>query len=215
VYALDEYPSLPEAIGAYLEEESPPEKPEQAVLAVTSPITGDQVSLTNHPLTFSIEAVRRRFGLRRLRVINDFAANAAVIPHLVETERLQIGPGAPVASAPIGIIGPGTGLGVSALMPIAAGWTPIEGEGGHATIAPANAQESAVLELVRKRYDHVLAERVLPGAGLVNLYNALCDLAGVPAAPFTPPQITDPRTWDEACALAMPRRCSARCPRKT
>jgi glucokinase len=102
-----------------------------------------------------------------------------------------------VASAPIGIIGPGTGLGVSALMPIAAGWTPIEGEGGHVTIAPADAQESDVLELLRKRYDHVSAERVLSGAGLVNLYNALCELAAVPAAPFTPSQITDPRTWSE------------------
>ena len=79
VYALDDYPSLPETIGAYLEEESPLEKPDQAVLAVASPITGDQVTLTNHPWTFSIEAVRKRFGLRRLRVINDFAANAVAI----------------------------------------------------------------------------------------------------------------------------------------
>jgi glucokinase len=197
VYELDEYPSLPEAIGAYLEQESPPEKPEQAVLAVASPITGDQVTLTNHPWTFSIEAVRKRFGLRRLRVINDFAANAVAVPRLTEVDRLQIGLGAPVAGAPIVVIGPGTGLGVSALIATASGWTPIEGEGGHVTIAPANAQESAVLELLRKRYDHVSAERLLSGAGLVNLYNVLCQLAAVPAAPFTPPQITDPRTWEE------------------
>jgi glucokinase len=197
VYALDDYPSLPEAIGAYLEEESPLRKPDQAVLAVASPITGDQVTFTNHPWTFSIEAVRERFGLRRLRVINDFAANAVAIPHLAEADRLQIGPGAPVPGAPIGLIGPGTGLGVSALIPTASGWTPIEGEGGHVTIAPADAQESAVLELLRKRFDHVSAERVLSGAGLVNLYNALCELAGAPAASFTPPQVTDPRTWEE------------------
>ena len=50
VYALDDYPSLPEAIGAYLEEESPLKKPDQAVLAVASPITGDQVTFTNHSL---------------------------------------------------------------------------------------------------------------------------------------------------------------------
>ena len=130
-------------------------------------------------------------------MINDFAANAVAIPHLAEADRLQIGPGAPVANAPIGIIGPGTGLGVSTLIPIAGGWTPIEGEGGHVTMAPADAQESAVLELMRRRYDHVSAERVLSGAGLVNLYNVLCELAAVPAAPFTPPQITDPRTWAE------------------
>lgn len=196
-YALNDHPSLVEAIGTYLAEESPSARPGQAVLAVASPVTGDQVTLTNHPWTFSIEAVRKQFGLGRLRVINDFAANAVAVPHLTDGDRLQIGPGSAVADAPIGVIGPGTGLGVSALMRMPDGWTPIEGEGGHVTMAPADAHESAVLELMRRRYDHVSAERVLSGPGLVNLYNVLCELAAKPAAPFTPPQITDPRTWDE------------------
>jgi glucokinase len=64
-------------------------------------------------------------------------------------------------------------------------------------MAPADPEESAVLDLMRRRYDHVSAERVLSGAGLVNLYNALCELAGAPAAPFAPAQITSPRTWSE------------------
>ena len=147
------------------------------MLAVASPITGDHVAFTNHPWTFSIEAVRKSFGLKRLRVINDLAANALAIPHLADDDRLQIGPGSPVAGAPVGVIGPGTGLGVSALMPVPGGWTPIEGEGGHVTMAPADAQESAVLELMRRRYDHVSAERVLSGSGLVNLYGVICELA--------------------------------------
>jgi glucokinase len=64
-------------------------------------------------------------------------------------------------------------------------------------MAAASAQESTVLDLMRKRYDHVSAERLLSGPGLVNLYGALCELAGVPAAPFTPAQITSPRIWEE------------------
>ncbi|MGZ3326239.1 MAG: glucokinase [Xanthobacteraceae bacterium] len=195
VYALDDYSSLTETLHAYLADEAPLARPEQAVLAMASPITGDQVTLTNHPWTFSIEAVRKHFGLTRLRVINDFAANAVAISHLKEADRLQVGRGFPVSGAPIGVLGPGTGLGVSALMPTPGGWTPIEGEGGHVTMAPADAQESAVLELMRRRYDHVSAERVLSGAGLVNLYSVLCELAAVPAAPFTAPQITDPGIW--------------------
>jgi glucokinase len=195
VYALDDYSSLTETLHAYLADEAPPARPGQAVLAMASPITGDQVTLTNHPWTFSIEAVRKHVGLTRLRVINDFAANAVAISHLKEADRLQVGRGFPVSGAPIGVLGPGTGLGVSALMPTPGGWTPIEGEGGHVTMAPADAQESAVLELMRRRYDHVSAERVLSGAGLVNLYSVLCELAAVPAAPFTAPQITDPGIW--------------------
>jgi len=165
VYALNDYPSLSRAIDAYLAEESPTARPGQAVLAVASPITGDQVTLTNHTWTFSIEALRRHVGLRRLRVINDFAANALAIPYLSESDRVQIGAGLPVSDAPIALIGPGTGLGVSALIPTQSGAVPIPGEGGHVTMAPANARESAVLDLMRKRYDHVSAERVLSGPG--------------------------------------------------
>jgi glucokinase len=197
VYALNDHPSLIDAIEAYLTEESPPVSPMQAVLAVAAPVTGDQVTLTNHPWTFSIEALRQHLKLRRLLVINDFAANAVAIPYLGKSDHTQVGFGAPVADCPIGLIGPGTGLGVSALMPTPNGAIPVQGEGGHVTMAPADAQESAVLDLMRGRYDHVSAERILSGPGLVNLYNALCELARAPAAPFTPAQITNPRTWDE------------------
>ena len=197
VYALNDYPSIFHAIDTYLAEVPPAARPGQAVLAVASPITGDQVTLTNHTWTFSIEALRRHVGLRQLRVINDFAANALAIPHLGESDRVQIGAGLPVSDAPIALIGPGTGLGVSALIPTQSGAVPIPGEGGHVTMAPANARESAVLDLMRKRYDHVSAERVLSGPGLVNLYATLCELAAAPAAPFMPAQITNPRMWDE------------------
>jgi glucokinase len=197
IYALNDYPSISDAIDKYLGEESPPANPRQAVLAIASPATGDQVTLTNHTWTFSIEELRRHLGLERLRVINDFAANALAIPHLGESDRFQIGVGAPVNDAAIAVIGPGTGLGVSALIPTAAGAVPIPAEGGHVTMAPANAQESAVLDIMRKRYDHVSAERALSGPGLVNLYNTLCELSAAPAAPFTPAQITSPRIWDE------------------
>ena len=95
VYALNDYPSLTEAISSYLAEQSSPVSLDQCVLAVASPITGDQITLTNHPWTFSIEAVRKHFGLRRFRVINDFAANAVAVPHLADSDRLQIGPGSP------------------------------------------------------------------------------------------------------------------------
>ena len=44
---------------------------------------------------------------------------------------------------------------------------------------------------MRRRFDHVSCERALSGQGLVNLYNILCELAGEPAAPFTPAQIAD------------------------
>ena len=197
VYALADYASLADALDAYLAEESPRSKPRQAVLAVASPVTGDAVTLINHPWTFSIEAIRRQFGLKRLRVVNDFAANAAAIPQLRESDRLQVGGGEPARYAPIGIIGPGSGLGVSALAFSANKPVPIATEGGHVTMAPATARESAILDAMRRRYDHVSAERLLSGPGLVNLYNTCCELAKKPAASYTAEQITSPSIWKE------------------
>jgi glucokinase len=197
VCALDDYRSLADTLDAYLTEQSPAARPVDAVLAVASPVTGDEITLTNHAWTFSIEELRCHLRLRRLDVVNDFAANAAAVPFLGDDDRIQIGHGAPTVDAPIGIIGPGTGLGVGALAPACGGAVTIAAEGGHVTVAPATAQESAILDLMRKRYDHVSAERVLSGSGLVNLYNTLCELAGAPAAPYTPDQITSARTWND------------------
>jgi glucokinase len=190
VFATDDFASVADAIEAYLAAEKPERRPSRAVLAVAAPVTGDRVTLTNHPWTFSIEAMRRHFSWAALRVLNDFAANAIAVPHLSERDRAQIGGGAAVAGAPIGLIGPGSGLGVSALIP-SGGATFIQGEGGHVTMAPADAREAAVLDLMRARFDHVSAERCLSGPGLVNLYNALSELAGERAAPLTAAQITD------------------------
>ena len=196
----DDYPTIADAIAAYLADAGGA-KPVAAVLAVAASPTGDAVAMTNHPWTFSIEALRTSVGLSRLKVVNDFHANAAVVPFLARDERIQVGPGEPAADAPIGVIGPGTGLGVSALVPMPGGPKPMPGEGGHVTMSPADARESAVLEIMRARYDHVSAERVLSGPGLLNLYNTLCELSGVKAAPLTAAQITDPRIGaSDACA---------------
>lgn len=191
VFASDEFASLGDMIEAYFASKARARKPPRAVLAVAAPVTGDEVSFTNLPWTFSIEELRRRFGFSHLRVINDFVADALAIRHLDAGDRLQVGPGAPAADAPIGVIGPGSGLGVGALIPTASGFTPLQSEGGHVTLPAGDEREAAVLAHLRRRFDHVSAERVLSGPGLINLYTALCELAGEPSEQFTAAQITD------------------------
>jgi glucokinase len=189
VHAGDDYPSLDAAICAYLEAEGA--RATEAALAVAGPVTGDAVTLTNHPWSFSIAALERRLGFDRLVVVNDFTANALAIPHLRADERTPVGGGAAAPRAPIAVLGPGTGLGVSGLVPTGAGWTALAGEGGHATLAPCDDRESEALARMRARFGHVSAERVLSGPGLVNLYQTLAEIACVPALPFTAAQIAD------------------------
>jgi glucokinase len=191
VFACDDFATVEAAIGAYLDEDRAAPPVTEAALAVAAPVTGDRVTLTNHPWSFSIAGLRKELNLARLVVVNDFAAVALAVPRLKPGERNAIGGGAPVEGEPIALLGPGTGLGISALVQTASGWLAISGEGGHATMPAADARENAVLERMRRRFDHVSAERVLSGPGLVNLYNTLAELEGVRAAPFSPAQIAD------------------------
>lgn len=195
VLACEDYPSIDDAIGAYLGDElSRTGAPRlgAAALAVAGPVTEDPVTLTNHPWSFSIDQLRRRLEVDHLLVVNDFTAVAVAAPHLASNERNPVGGGAALPGAPVGVLGPGSGLGVSGLLAVAERWLPLSGEGGHATMAPASARESAVLDRMRARFDHVSAERVLSGPGLVNLYNTLAEVDGVPAVSYTAAQITDP-----------------------
>ena len=189
--AVADHLTIADAITTYLGKRGALPMPRQGAIAIASAITGDQVAMTNHPWSFSISALKSQLGFHRLEVINDFTALALALPHLEPEHRLQVGDGTPVGDAPLGVLGPGTGLGVSGLIPTGAGWIPLAGEGGHATMAPATDRESAVLDRMRRHFDHVSAERVLSGPGLVNLYNTLAALDGVPSRGYTAAQITD------------------------
>ena len=185
-----EYPGLAEALASYLGGLGKDTRPRRAAISVACPVLGDRVSLTNHPWSFSIEAVRSRFAFETLSVINDFAAIARGVPHLRDEHLMRLGGGRTVAGAAVAVLGPGTGLGVSGLIPSGSGWAVIEGEGGHATMAAASRRETEVLEEIGREFGHVSAERVLSGPGLVNLHRALRRLHGdAPDAEPSPREI--------------------------
>lgn len=194
VLADADYAEIGDAIEAFLAGCGDLPKPRVGAIAIASAITGDEVRMTNHPWHFSIAGLRRRLGFERFEVINDFTAQALALPHLTEADRNKIGGGAPVAGRPLAVLGPGSGLGVSGLIPAAGHWVPLTGEGGHATLAADTDRESAVINHLRRQFDHVSAEHCLSGPGLVNLYNALSALDGVPARQYTAAQITAPDT---------------------
>jgi glucokinase len=209
-FAVADFAEIADAIDAYLAERGALAMPREGALAIAAAITGDQIRMTNHPWSFSLAALRDRLGFARLVALNDFTAVALALPRLSQGDRMPVGGGAPVAGRPIAVLGPGSGLGVSGLIPAGPGWVPLSGEGGHVTMAPANERENAVLELMRRRFDHVSAERCLSGPGLVNVYHSLAALDRVPAAPYTASQITDPETGakDPLCGEATAMVCA-------
>jgi glucokinase len=158
---------------------------------VASPVTGDRVKLTNRNWSFSTGALRRRLKLDRLVVVNDFVGIAMAVPGLKPRDLLKVGPGAAVKGAPVAVMGPGTGLGVSLLVPDGKRWLPVATEGGHVTLPAVDDDDAAVIAALRSRFGHVSAERALSGPGLANLHDAMGALAGKRALTGDPAQITD------------------------
>jgi glucokinase len=199
-----DHPALEGAIRHYLEGLGPP-KPAEAALGIANPVTGDDVRMTNHGWAFSQKALQSALGLRRLLVINDFTALALALPHLPRALLRQVGGGLPEAGAPMALVGPGTGLGVSGLVfpPGMPQGVPLSGEGGHATLAAESGLESDVLSIIRRRHGHASAERAVSGPGLVEIYRALRLLGAQPEGAMTQPaEVTDLALGQgDACAL--------------
>jgi glucokinase len=205
VLACADYPDIVSAIEHYLGEVGAANgaaRPVEAALAIAGPITGDIVRMTNHVWQFSAARTREALGWRRLILLNDFTALAMAIRHLPREELEQIGGGQSLPDMPLALLGPGTGLGVSGLIPAGAHWIALQGEGGHQTLSVMNEREIAVLGQLHQRFSHVSAERVLSGPGLVNLYDALCGLEGIVPKVLTPPEITR-RAREGSCRICL------------
>ncbi len=185
-----QYPSLHDALTAYIDRLPPSRRPTEGALAIAGPVFGDKIALTNHGWAFSISELKQQLSLSSLAVMNDFAATALSVPYLPASDVVLVGQECADTKGPVGVIGPGTGLGVGSLIPDGAKWVLAPGEGGHVTLAASTKEEAAIIEVLRARFSHVSAERVLSGAGLVNLYEALCLMSGIDAAPMTPADVT-------------------------
>ncbi|MGI4844822.1 MAG: glucokinase [Janthinobacterium lividum] len=154
-----------------------------AALAVANPISGDSVRMTNRDWEFSTDAVRRELGLTTLLIVNDFTALAMAIPGLSHGDLMQVGQGAPAPNAVIGVLGPGTGLGVSGVIPTADGFVTLGSEGGHVNFAPGDEREFAILQTAWKEWPHVSNERLISGPGMEIIHRALAARNGVAAPP--------------------------------
>ncbi len=174
------YSSLVEATKDYLAGVEVPADPlAQAAIAVACPVLGDRVKMTNRLWSFSVEDARRQLDLNRLEVLNDFSSLALSLPILDESDTVVLNPGRTQSQGPLALIGPGTGLGVSALIPCADDWQVLSTEGGHRDLAATCEREWQIIHKLQETFGRVSAERVLSGPGLVNLHTAICELDGV------------------------------------
>lgn len=197
-----DYQDLETPLREYLSQEDMPVC-KTAVIGIANPVSGDQIRMTNANWSFSIEATRKALELDQLALLNDFSALALSLPHLPSDELELIGQGQAVRGTPIGLLGPGTGLGVSGLIPTSEGkWVALAGEGGHTSFSPCDETETWLWEEARKVYGHVSTERFLSGAGLKFIHQCLSRRAGNETESLTPADITQ-RALEQACPQSM------------
>ncbi|AOZ01993.1 glucokinase [Cupriavidus sp. USMAHM13] len=192
-YRVADFPSLEAAIRRFLASDAGGAAPRHAAVGLANPITGDQVKLTNHNWAFSIEGMRRSLGLDILLALNDFTALALALPHLPKQGLAELRAGAAQLGAPCALVGPGTGLGVSGLVPGHAGAPPVAlaGEGGHIGLTPETDDEWVAWRAAQRAFGHVSAERLLSGSGLSRIHAALAAETGtLLLAPLSPAQVT-------------------------
>ncbi len=178
------------AVRAYLDALPPHRRVEHGAVAIANPVEGDRVRMTNYHWEFSIEGARRQLGLDTLLVVNDFTALAMSLPRLAAKDLRQVGGGKAADKSVIGLLGAGTGLGMSGLIPAGDSWISLGAEGGHASFSPRDERELALLQHAGRQFEHVSFERLLSGTGLVLIHQALTERAGLPTGTLRAPEIT-------------------------
>lgn len=188
VYQCDHFDSLGDAVRHYLKANS--NNVSALSLAVPGPVNQDQIQLVNNHWSFSQKGLQEELGLP-LKCLNDFDAQALYVMQVKEDELYwfdAVRPGDKGTQSPKLVIGAGTGLGVSAIMP---GGDLVPSEGGHIAFAPYDEHQMRLLKILQRRFKRVSVERILSGPGLENLYwansvilnqEACMDAPGITAA---------------------------------
>ena len=157
------------------------ERPQDVCLAVASPVGGadeiQRLQFTNSAWQVDTADLSHQLGNIPFFVVNDYAAIGYALAALEPTDCHQLGGHLPLADRPCAVLGPGTGLGVCTVIPTKPSPTVLAGEGGHADFAPVDTKEISVLRYLMERFDRVSYERLLSGAGMLAIYQALAQLA--------------------------------------
>jgi glucokinase len=149
--------------------------PHELAMAFAGPVGGEVLKLTNNPWVIRPALMSERLGVERFTVVNDFGAVAHAVASLDGSAFTHVcGPDVPLPEeGMISVIGPGTGLGVAALLRHGTDYEVIETEGGHVDFAPLDSLEDRILVELRNRFRRVSVERLVSGRGLMNIYEAL------------------------------------------
>lgn len=178
---VGDYPGLGDAIQASIEREGL--RLGSVIACGAGPVEGRRLKLTNAPWVLDGPEIAKQLDLGGGLLLNDFEAQALSLPALRPEWLKVIGPDIQPEGETRVILGPGTGLGVAALIEAEGRFVPLSSEGGHMGFGPETDEDVAIWPHLEKVQGRVTGESVLAGAGLVRLHRARLAVAGAPSAP--------------------------------
>jgi glucokinase len=198
---VSDHATVADAIAAFLTRHAARDKTTAAILDFAGPIENNRAALTNSSWTIDAGEIQKIFGFKAVHLLNDFEALAWALPALGPADLFSTGQQRSIDGAPMLVVGPGTGFGVSCLVPRGGASFAIVTEAGHATLPAGSEREARVIDHLRRRLGHVSIERALSGSGLENLYKALAAVDGVEAPDRDAASITK-AALDGSCAVS-------------
>jgi glucokinase len=165
--------------------------PRSAMIAVANRVDGPSVRLTNADWTIDARAIGEALGLDRVILVNDYTPVAASVTALdpAADDLARLGDAIPASAGTRVVLGPGTGFGAAALVPVEERFAILATEAGHAEFGPVHEDEIALWPHIDRVGGRVTAEVVLSGPGLLRLAKALAALRGEPLAFTTPNEV--------------------------
>jgi glucokinase len=175
------------------------------------------VSLTNLDLRFTAREAVEATGLERVTLLNDFEAVGYGLEVLIENKpeafvRLSRAGRLPRRSdsrSTALVLGAGTGLGTTILMPDPATgrFRPLPGEGGHVDYGPVEEEEFQIAQWIRRHKNDsprnpLNRERVVSGRGLAFVCEALAELRADLGSPSLRKKILRTKTADRPAVIA-------------
>ena len=158
------FPGLAECIEKAVEDR-PDLKPRSVLACGAGPVSNRRLNLTNAPWGIDGPALADRLGLSQGLLLNDFEAQALALPAYRDDWVRRIGPAKlPHAGVQL-ILGPGTGLGVAALVETDGRFLPLASEAAHASFGPGDAEDERVWPHFERVHGRITAEAVISGPG--------------------------------------------------
>lgn len=187
-YASVDFGGLTEVVGRYLEKTDA--DPRVAGFGVAAPVREGTARFANLDWWVRREALSRRVGIDRIRILNDFEALCHALPLLGSGGVADLLEGQPAPDGAVAVLGAGTGLGHAFATRGGGEFRVHSSEAGHVDFGPRDPIQDALLRWLRERRGRGSYERVLSGPGLLDVYRFLVETGRAEEDPGTRSRLT-------------------------